>query len=85
MTGGGRHLHGRGKDAAGRTGTAAELDGDDRRGRLVIAPKTTLLLETGVYALGGKEDGRLVGRSTFLSVGPARTAPRADTSPPKRL
>lgn len=76
----GIRLRGPAKDAVGRTGTAVELDGDDRRGRLVIAPKTALLLETGVYALGGKEDGRLVSRSTFLSVGPARTAPRADAS-----
>ncbi|MFE4957687.1 hypothetical protein ACFRCW_27340 [Streptomyces sp. NPDC056653] len=77
----GIRLRGAAKDGVGRTGTAVELDGDDRRGRLVIAPKTALLLETGVYALGGKEDGRLVSRTTFLSVGPARTAPEPTGTP----
>ncbi|MER5689230.1 hypothetical protein [Streptomyces sp. NPDC002205] len=80
----GIRLRGAAKDGVGRTGTAVELDGDDRRGRLVIAPKTALLLETGVYALGGKEDGRLVSLTTFLSVGPARTAPEPTGTPHTR-
>ncbi|MFF4354563.1 CU044_5270 family protein [Streptomyces sp. NPDC001530] len=79
----GIRLRGRAKDGAGRIGTAVELDGEDRRGRLVIDPKSALLLETGVYAIGGAEDGRLVSRNTFLSVGPARTAPEPTGTPHK--
>ncbi|WP_328671060.1 hypothetical protein [Streptomyces sp. NBC_00328] len=43
----GIRLRGPAKDAAGRTGTAVELDGDDRRGRLVIAPGARLTATGG--------------------------------------
>ncbi|MFJ6834499.1 CU044_5270 family protein [Streptomyces sp. NPDC091209] len=74
----GIRLGGGTKDSVGRAGTVVELDTEDHRGRLVIDPKTALLLESGEYALDGGRNARLVSRSTFLSVGPAWTAPRAD-------
>lgn len=77
----GVRLRGTAKDGVGRTGTVVELDGGGRRSRLVIAPKTAILLETGVSTLGGADGGRLVSRTTFLSVGPARTAPRPTGKP----
>ncbi|MEU0437335.1 hypothetical protein ABZ153_38170 [Streptomyces sp. NPDC006290] len=71
------------KDSVGRTGTVVELDTERHRGRLVIDPKTALLLGSGEYAPDGRKDPRLVIRVTFLSVGPAWRAPRADASKKK--
>ncbi|MFD5517787.1 hypothetical protein [Streptomyces sp. NPDC127066] len=77
----GIRLHGATRDSVGRVGTAVELDDDDRRSRLVVDPKSAFLLESAVYQRGGKEDGKVVSRMTYLSVGAARTAPKAADRP----
>ncbi|MFI0965393.1 hypothetical protein ACH4S8_28945 [Streptomyces sp. NPDC021080] len=77
----GIRLHGMTRDSIGRAGTAVELNDHERRSRLVIDPKSALLLEGAVYQRGGKEDGRIVSRVTYLSVGAARTAPEGTGTP----
>lgn len=63
------------KDVAGRTGMAVEERSDVRRVRMVIDPATGVLLEFGVYQLGGPEGDRAVVLETYLSAEPAWSIP----------
>ncbi|MEU3186034.1 hypothetical protein ABZ707_17800 [Streptomyces sp. NPDC006923] len=79
----GVRLAGEVKDSTGRDGTAVELDNGDRSSRLIISPATTQLLETEVLVRGGKKDGDLVSRTTYLSAEPAWDAPRGRSPLPE--
>ncbi|MGI5339840.1 CU044_5270 family protein [Streptomyces sp. CA-181903] len=79
------------RDDSGRTGTAFDYTGDDRRTRLVIDPRTHRVLETATFLvgdadprnmlLGGLKDGAVVSRTTYLVTRPVQEAPPAKPLP----
>ncbi|MFE2580662.1 CU044_5270 family protein [Streptomyces sp. NPDC059378] len=70
-------------DGSGRAGTAIEYDGPDRRGRIVIDPKTAMPLEYRATKLGGPRNGEFIMSTTFLTLRSVQNAPKAtQTWPP---
>ncbi|MFB7328543.1 MULTISPECIES: CU044_5270 family protein [unclassified Streptomyces] len=58
------------KDSAGREGTELAFDGIPSSDRVIVDPKTSLLLEATQTSTKGHDLG-LIDRRTYLSVGPA--------------
>ncbi|WP_171170888.1 hypothetical protein [Streptomyces sp. I05A-00742] len=76
------------KDSRGRTGTALDFTGNDnRRSRLIIAPRTYQVLERAEFLVGrpnpddpflaGLKDGDVINRTTYLVSRPVWDAPPA--------
>ncbi|MFF4012195.1 CU044_5270 family protein [Streptomyces sp. NPDC001717] len=63
------------KDSEGRDGTAVEVDNARTRVRLTIDSRTGGLLEKTVTYVEGEYAGKIAGRVTVLSSGPAQSVP----------